>query len=273
MTNIGIDVVMRFHDMRRLHELDRAILSLACQSFSDVRVVLVAQNLGPSEHAKILSVMQKYAEEAFPNFSHKLVDAKVPPGDQRTVLLNIGLEHVAKRFVAFLDADDYVYEDCYEYLISEAIKNKAAIAFGNIVVKDVIATDQFVYNVDSRRNMFVGEDFDDLLVTNFCPIHSFVIDRQMVEKDDLKFDERLVRLEDYDFLLRICSKYPALFRTRSKFVGVYNWHLDGKNSVMVRTNAVDAAAAKANEDAWVQARRIIWRLKTDIREKLGKIAV
>lgn len=273
MTDIGIDVVMRFHDMRRIHELDRAILSLACQSFHDVRAILVAQNMGANEHAKILSVMEKYTKEAFPNFSHKLVDAKVSPGDQRTLLLNIGLRHVTSRFVAFLDADDYVYEDCYEYLISEVIENKAAIAFGNIVVKDVLATDQFVYNVDSRRNMFSGEDFDDLLVTNFCPIHSFVIDRQMVEKADLKFDERLVRLEDYDFLLRICSKYSALFKTRSKFVGVYNWHLDGKNSVMVRTNAIDAAVVKANEDAWVQARRIIWRVKTDIRERLKKIAV
>ena len=92
----------------------------------------------------------------------------------------------------------------------------------------------------------------EMLIENFCPIHSFVLDRNLVDPSDLFFEERISRLEDYDFFLRICSKYPTWFESRSRVTAVYNWRFG-------KTKGVD--------EEWSHARRHIWRLKCQIRDR------
>jgi glycosyltransferase involved in cell wall biosynthesis len=199
---LGVDVIIRFHDIERLYELDRALLSLACQSWPNVRAIVVVQNFDRERLERLNATIAKYDWAAFDKPEPLVVNAEAPPGDQRSLLLNVGLANASHRFVAFLDSDDYVYEDCYEYLVGEALKVRAAVAFGGIVMKKVIGLKTFVYNLDLDKGGFSGKGRDDLLRDNFCPIHSFVVDRERVSAADLKFDERLTRLEDYDFLLR-----------------------------------------------------------------------
>ncbi len=269
---IGVDVIIRFHDIERLYEFDRALLSLACQSLPNVRAIVVVQNFDREQLERLKATIAKYDWAAFDKPEPLVVNAEAPPGDQRSLLLNVGLANASHRFVAFLDSDDYVYEDCYEYLVGEALKVRAAVAFGGIVMKKVIGLKTFVYNLDLDKGGFSGKGRDDLLRDNFCPIHSFVVDRERVSAADLKFDERLTRLEDYDFLLRVCFKYPCRFESREKFVGVYNWHLDGRGSILFGLDHVDDAKKKEKEAPWHYARRIIWRRKTEIREYLERLS-
>lgn len=265
---MGVDVVVRVHDVKRLHELDRTLLSLYCQSFKPVHAIIVMQNFDDAGVKAVKSVVDKYDWAGFGQPVPSLHNAKVAAGDQRTVLLNEGIGQVRHRFLAFLDSDDYMYEDAYGYLIENALSSGSAVTFGNIAIKDVISSQDFVYNCSTRRNMFQGRGLADLMKDNFCPIHSYVIDREKVANNYLYFDPQLTRLEDYDFLLRICADHKCNFATREKYIGVYNWHLDGKNSITVHRASNDEKAA-ANIKAWTQARELIARRKDAIRTRLA----
>ncbi len=187
--------------------------------------------------------------------------------DLRAHLLNVGVQNLAYRYFAILDSDDYLYGSAYEYLIEQIVQSGVAIAFGNIVRKDVRAFDDFVYTRNRFADQFRGSGLEDLAIDNFCPIHSFVVDRAVIEPADIRFDEELNRLEDYEFLLRICTKYSSLFSSRSRSVGVYNWHLDGRASNQF---AQDGERAQMNRAAWNNARRHVWRLKCQLRDKIAE---
>ena len=53
---------------------------------------------------------------------------------------------------------------------------------------------------------------------------------------------------------------------------MYNYHLDGSNSVMVHQEHLTEEARKANKAAWAQASQAIWRLKCDIRDGRKPVA-
>ena len=139
-----------------------------------------------------------------------------------------------------------------------------AIAFGGIILKKACVREGVVYNIGRDGGAFKGKDFNDLLKENFCPIHSFLIDRSRMDSTDIAFNESLTRLEDYDFLLRTCAKYPANFTGIDKKVGVYNWKYAGGNSTITGGETVAEMAAKTKP--WDEARQHIKRLKREIIE-------
>jgi hypothetical protein len=260
---IGIDVIVRIHDPKRTCELDRALFSLVNQSFHPVHPIIVTQDFSDDALLQLQDVADKHDWE-HEQVRPTIVNVKnASGGDLRSRLLNVGLSHARHRFFGVLDFDDYLYGHAYEYLISEAMRDNAAISFGHIVINHVRVFSDHMYILKKVRDGFSGNSFDELLHGNFCPIHSFVVDRAIVDPQDLYFDEGLTRLEDYEFFLRICSKYKTNFKSRSKAVGVYNWRLEGGNSTDFFANA--AINDPRNKLEWAKAARRIWRRKCLIR--------
>jgi hypothetical protein len=263
----GVDTIIRCHDPKRLAEMDRALFSLLHQSYGPVHVIVVTQGFSKSSSDQVNALVQNYKWEAFGHKSPTIINVEADEGlDLRAHLLNVGLQKLSCRYFAFLDSDDYLYGSAYEYLIEHIVQSGVAIAFGNIVRKDVRAFDDFVYTRNRFADQFRGSGLEDLAIDNFCPIHSFVVDRSVIEPADIRFDEELNRLEDYEFLLRICTKYSSLFSSRSRYVGVYNWHLDGRASNQF---AQDGERVQMNRVAWNVARRHVWRLKCLLRDKIS----
>ena len=69
----------------------------------------------------------------------------------------------------------------------------------------------------------------DLFRANFCPLHSYVLDRSRIDPWDLAFDPTLSWEEDYDLLLRICAKYPSDFSLVTTQIGEYYFKTDDSN--------------------------------------------
>jgi glycosyltransferase involved in cell wall biosynthesis len=152
------------------------------------------------------------------------------PSDARSALLNLGIRRSSGRYLAFLDHDDVIYPETYRNLVNELILSRCALSFGSIVMKDAeIFQDALL--VGSRRASFVGSNLIDLFANNFCPVHSFVLDRSMVHAKDLWFDESLSKLEDYDFLLRLCAQYQSSFSLIHTIVGDYYIKSDNSNTL------------------------------------------
>jgi hypothetical protein len=263
---MGVDVVVRLHDPKRFLEFDHALFSLVNQSFRPVHAIVVTQSFGATMETEMRAAMDAFDWQERGHCAPTMIDVAAPTGkDIRAQLLNAGVGRARHRFLAFLDFDDYLYEDAYDYLVREAVSTRAAIAFGGILCRSVRVFDRFVYSAKVQANPFPGKDAADLIVDNFCPIHSFVIDRERVAPDDLTFNPDLERLEDYDLLLRLCAKYTSRFESRAKRIGVYNWHLDGRGTTQFFGG--DPAKTAADKRASDQARRHIRRLKWTLRSQ------
>lgn len=267
MNNQILDVIIRFHDARRLAELERALLSLAHQDYAPIHPIVVCQRLAAEELDAVRRMVGKF-DWACEHREPTVLNIQEPAvGDIRTRLLNAGIAAGEGRYLAVLDYDDYLYAHAYQFLVGKLLDGQSAIAFGGILVKHVHAAGDLVYNLRRGQGPRPGNTFAELMHTNFCPIHSFVVDREKIAARDLYFDEVLTRLEDYDFFLRICASYPADFSGRETVVGVYNWKIDGSQTV--RVFGGDPSNAEANAREWEVARAHIETLKSDIRARPG----
>ena len=265
----GVDVIIRIHTDDLLGELDRAVFSLVRQSWPLVRPIIVCQDFGLASLARLDQLLAQY-DWAARGCRPAVVNVANPDGgDIRAHLLNAGVAAAAGRYLAILDADDYMYGHAYAWLMEklgggEPGQDDFAIAFGGIMLKKACVQVGVVYNIGRDGDAFKGKDFNDLLKENFCPIHSFLIDRSRMDSADIAFNEHLTRLEDYDFLLRTCAKYPANFAGIEKKVGVYNWKFAGNNSTITGGETVAEMTAKTKP--WDEARQHIKSLKRDIVE-------
>ena len=222
----GIDVIVRVHDLGRLEELGRAVFSAALQDYEPVTVVVVCQRFGA---AGVAAVREALADTMaiVPQAGLEVLDWG-GVGDGRAALMNLGLLAGRRRYCAFLDYDDVIYPEGYRLLVRELEESGAAIAFGGVLNAYVAMAGAAPYTTGKRR-VFEGAGLPRLLLNNFCPIHSFVVDRERVAAGDLVVDETMGALEDYDLLLRLCARYRSSFRLKDKIVGEYLFKDDGSN--------------------------------------------
>ncbi|MFC7690981.1 glycosyltransferase [Paeniroseomonas aquatica] len=175
----GVDVIVRFHNLARLGELRRAVFSLAGQEFRPIRILLVLQRFSDADVATVraalaplLALPEQLALEVL------RFDAQEPL-DARSALMNLGFAAATARYVALLDYDDVLYPEAYRMLSDRLRESGAAIAFGNIGVAMVDVHEGF-FHAYAHQQPFSGNSLADLFRQNFCPIHSFMVDRTRV---------------------------------------------------------------------------------------------
>jgi len=265
----SLDVIVRFHDARRLRDLDRCIFSLVGQTYRPLHIYLAVQRFTPAmiEETRAglapLLLIENPPRLSILNWAHP------EPADARSVLLNLGLGGGEGRYVAFLDYDDTLNPEAYELLVGQLIRGAAAIAFGGVGIKISDVYSEFSY-IKERRDPYYGSDLLDLLRRNFCPIHSFVIDRRRIPPAYLYFDPAITRAEDYDFLLRICAQFPSDFTLAKTIIGDYFFKTDGSNTVNTEWDYTESehAAWQVSED-FLEQRRRITPVSFDVQRMLG----
>jgi hypothetical protein len=264
-----LDVLVRFHDPQKIVELRRAIFSLVCQDYSPISIMLVTQRFS-EEQVQHLADHLAPMLAINPQVGFKILNySAASPWDARSALLNLGIRESTGRYLAFLDYDDSIFPKAYCDLIAELGETKCAVAFGSIAMKDA---DVFADAVlaERRRATFIGSNLIDLFDDNFCPLHSFVVDRTKADAKDLWFDESLCMLEDYDFLLRFCAKYPASFRLIGRFVGDYYIKNDGSNTLPGETRMDSAAVEEFRRfGVFIQGRKHQYLVSEAVQRQLG----
>jgi glycosyltransferase involved in cell wall biosynthesis len=264
-----LDVVVRLHDATRVFELSRCLFSMICQTYRPLTINLCTQRFSSLQlqelNAQVANLLALDRSVKFKIHNY----ATSHPVDARSALLNLGIKRSNGRYLAFLDYDDVIYPNAYELLISELQLSKAAIAFGGINVKKVAIYSDFTITTQ-KNSPFKGDNLLDLFRGNFCPIHSFVIDRQMVPTESLYVDQFLTRNEDYDLLLRICAESPSNFNKAEVKVGDYYQKNDGSNTTLVPSNHNGE-----NISSWIYAaefidsRKRVTPLSAKVRLQLG----
>lgn len=265
----GVDVIVRFHDIRRLRELDRAIFSLAMQDYRPLHIHLCVQRFSEAEiEATRSHVLPILSIEGSPSlYIHNFCENT--PADARSELINLGIANSNHRYLAFLDYDDIVYPEAYRLLIEQIIRSDSAICFGRVCIKEISNYVHFDC-AESKSFPFNGSTVLELMQQNFCPIHSFVIDTSAVPRHCLFFEPSMNRNEDYDFLLRLVAQSRADFSMIHKLIGEYYVKRDGSNTISTEY-AVTPESAKAWEDAeaFIEGRRRITLVSKDVQRSIG----
>jgi hypothetical protein len=83
------------------------------------------------------------------------------PLDARSSLVNLGIAHARSRFLAFLDYDDILYPEAYDFLINRLISSNVGIAFGGIQLAMIDKYSEFDF-VKEKSQPFIGLNLLDL---------------------------------------------------------------------------------------------------------------
>lgn len=232
MDKFKVSVITRFHDIKYIKYLERAIQSLHGQTNVQVMPVIVLQGFSQDELNSVMDMLNSnwfFPEHLEPQIVNFRCDKGV---DVRSHLLNEGIkEHLSSknRFLAFLDYDDVLYSHAYDLLAQTLDCSGSAIGFATVEVANVIPfyDYDFVYEMTTP---YVGENKLDLLKENFCPLHSYLLDTDKLDPSELFFREDLNRVEDYEFLLRIAGKNSCNFKNLGKKIGCYFMRSNGTNT-------------------------------------------
>ncbi len=265
---VGVDVIVRFHDLTRVRELQRAVFSLIGQELRPLRILLSLQRFSDEEQWAVREALA--ALLALPDAPEiAILRYDLPePLDARSALINLGFAHATGRYVAILDYDDVIYPEAYRLLTKRLQISDAGIAFGGIGVKRVEVYDDFLCPT-AQINLFQGNTLSDLFRSNFCPIHSFVVDRTRVPAEDLRFEPTLSVEEDYEFLLRVCAKVRSDFDMIGTQIGEYYFKSDDSNTVAKPVLPPATRARLDGATAFNNGRRLLTPLSEVVQRQLG----
>jgi len=115
----SLDVIVRFHDLCRLRDLDRCVFSLVGQKFRPLHIHLAVQRFTPAMIEEMRANLAPLLLIENPPLLSILNWAHPEPADARSALLNLGLEGGKGRYVAFLDYDDTLNPEAYELLVGQ----------------------------------------------------------------------------------------------------------------------------------------------------------
>jgi len=197
-----------------------------------VKPIVVLQRFSNSEVATVEAILSRnwyFPEHQEPEIINLQDESNV---DARSQLMNLGINCHMKSgnsYLGFLDYDDFLYSQAYSMLTTTLSESNAAVAFASVELAKVIPLKDydFVYEMSKP---FVGKNKIDLLRDNFCPLHSYLIKTDGIDESLLYFRENMIRVEDYEFLIRLVGTNPCDFSNLGKFIGCYVMRSDGSNT-------------------------------------------
>jgi hypothetical protein len=265
----GIDVIVRFHDYSKLRELEKAIFSLIAQNYRPLNIHVCLQRFSVEDIVKLKERLAPFfAIENSPHLEVHNFEYEHPL-DARSSLVNLGIAHARSRFLAFLDYDDILYPEAYDFLINRLISSNVGIAFGGIQLAMIDKYSEFDF-VKEKSQPFIGLNLLDFMAENFCPIHSFVVDRTKVIDGLLFFDTNMNRNEDYDFLLRVTAEVVSDFSLVKTFMGEYFLKSDGSNTILtISATSSQSVIEWKRAENFIEARRNITRVSPAVQRSLG----
>jgi len=136
---------------------------------------------------------------------------------------NRGLDVASGEYIAFVDADDWIAEDMYEYMLKKAKKSNAeivkclqTIVYSNQNIQDNLIQNEILIDMKKDRTRMISQ----VIVNGKMPSFSLMLIKKDVI-DNLRFDTELIIGEDLLFVMNLylsvhsmiwCDKYFYYYR-------------------------------------------------------------
>lgn len=197
-----ISVIIPVYNVEKY--LERCVESVMRQTYRNLEVIMV--NDGSTDGS--LAVCKKLLEK----YSQLIIVDKKNGGLSSARNAGIAASHGA--YIAFLDSDDWVAPDCYEYMLKLAVANEADLSDVMIYQvkseQDTIPTEEEKIEVYSGRDILEHYMYRGMSEQNGAPYSACrkLYKRELFQGDTAEFVEGTVN-EDICFnyrILRKCSK-------------------------------------------------------------------
>lgn len=166
----------------------------------------------------------------FPQLEELMVLDLPDLNKKRGAPLNLGLKYILEKTkdgdgFAFLDDDDIFYPQFVQTLINQFSTGQHYLAYGSTMKRNSDGTiiPAFGYKPDL-----------EILVNNFLPINSYLVNLKEFRKNPILLDENLSVLEDWYFLIQIVQN-GYTFKYVDANISEFRLHGDGSGSLTIDT--------------------------------------
>lgn len=212
------------------NQMELLFNSLFNQKFNDYEVIFI--NDGSTDNT------ERYIKEKIRNYENFCCISIQNKGVSHA--RNIGLRNAQGEYICFSDADDYLSDD-YFLILNKTLNSNNS---------DVII---FNYNIVYKNELKIGDQFlmgnqilNDNLLLNFVPVllregpeTSFMtsvcrlcLNKEIIDKYGLSFDETLNKYEDMDFYYRFLDKINSIYLLKD---GLY-YYVRHQSSTMEKSD-------------------------------------
>jgi len=225
-----VTTIIRLHARGDLTILRNALFCLAAMRGCKVTPLIAAQDLSNAQAGTLDAILRDipWMPGVVPIVRRYQSGAQ---SDLRSVMLNRSLQEVTTRYAAFLDFDDRLLPHAYDWLLTRLRTTGKAIAIGRVF--------ETIYDIRTQmltarsKTYQYGYSYDDFLVANVAPIHSFMLDLSQLNVANLQYFEDQIYLEDYLMLLQLVRRSNTDWKGLGEdvYVGDYIRFSDSRNTL------------------------------------------
>lgn len=204
--------------------LFEALESLQKQSFSDFEVILVDD--GSTDQSA--EICQKFVQND-PRFSYYYQENRGSSSAR-----NVGFSHATGEYVAFLDSDDTLKEDCFAHLFSAMNETTCDLVMSGI---ETVRNGNVLFTLVLPEQSFNGIEYQQYVLSRQIPIFLFqttcdkLYRREWVLKKGVRFDEESISSEDSLFNTELLATMTPEDKIVCSAHCDYRYRWDNTNSI------------------------------------------
>ena len=221
-TNQLISLIVPFYNCEKY--IEECIKSLINQDYDNIEIILI--NDGSTDLSR--EIAKRYAQK---DNRIRLIEQE---NSGVSVARNKGLELSNGKYIAFIDADDFIEKDYTSYLYNLIISNNADIS-NSIGIRKFDKSGKEKKTEEQMDNITVlngTKATEELLYYNIgvSPFNK-LISKDLIKKNKIKFDESIAYGEDFIFNID-CFLNSNIVALGDKII--YNYRVDNENSAMTK---------------------------------------
>ncbi|WP_297497290.1 glycoside hydrolase family 99-like domain-containing protein [Ferrovum sp.] len=198
-----VATIVRFHRGAVTDILMRSLYSLLAQADCRVQPWLALQDLTDEETDSLRRKLEgmPWSEECRPMIRRYTSSPNTP--DVRSLMLNDTIKAIGKGYVAFLDYDDILFSHAYRTLLARLENTNKNATFGRVFSTTVDAETGMI--LSREKNYTLGLTYQDYLHLNHAPLHSFMLNLNLIDLTCIHYFDDMKFLEDYYLTMQIFS--------------------------------------------------------------------
>ncbi|WP_227509479.1 glycoside hydrolase family 99-like domain-containing protein [Ferrovum myxofaciens] len=198
-----VATIVRFHHGADPDILMRSLYSLLAQADCKVQPWLALQDLMDEEMDSLQHKLDgmPWPDECRPMIRRYASSLDTP--DVRSLMLNDTMKAIGKGYVAFLDYDDILFSHAYRTLLARLENVDKNATFGRVFSTTVDSDTGLILNREKKYTL--GQTYQDYLQLNHAPLHSFMLNLDLIDLTRIHYFDDMKFLEDYYLTLQIFS--------------------------------------------------------------------
>ena len=188
--------------------LTEALNSVINQSYQNWELIFWDNNSSDNSE----SIVKSFKDERIKFF-------RSPKKDSLANARNKALKKINGSYVAFLDVDDYWFNDKLILQIANMVKYKTKASYTNFYVKrnHIPILTKF-----TNRNLNFNHVYKNFLKSYDVGFLSFIASVDIIKKHNINFNNKFEIISDFEFIMKISRKFK--FSVCQKPLGVYRMH-------------------------------------------------